>query len=400
MVKSNWVETYQNRIPMVKTRDGKNPKYVYRVMSRDEFDRAERVGLFIPGREGRIHASERPELRYRNSPNDVIVRFEYHIQDGWHAKWGGEKLYVVTDQRIPFDRASLVDGNLDESRIHSGKNIDLTWSLNTKDTAGLSSKWTLDKLDAYIDGELVGYLKVVYIDPKKSFTNIFYYMSKRGNGGMSPVDNPEVHWSQWSRNDKEQSLTSSPRMPMWNQYVKDEDGKYVFDKARVMINVVQTLSDEKLDELLKQAEITLNKQYGDEYKNFLFFQSKPYVDYVRTEKDWRRQGIGLAMYQEAARMYATRGKRFYASGIQSEEAQFAWEKMRSNGWVGKNKRGYYINPKRLPEVVEHKKLKETFFSANIDVLMPVINGLMKTAEARIEKRRPGTGSDQTTSRQG
>ena len=106
-IADGWIEDYENRTPIVKTRDGNDPKYVYRVMSRRELQKARESGFFTPGTDGRIHASERPETRYKNSPDDVTVKLHYSRIDGWRAKWG-DKLYVITDQPVPISRiASL-----------------------------------------------------------------------------------------------------------------------------------------------------------------------------------------------------------------------------------------------------------------------------------------------------
>lgn len=103
-VEANWVEDYVDGEPRVRvrTRDGLvPPQYVYRVMSRAEYEAAQQRGAFHPGRDGRIHASASPELRYRNSPDDVVVQIRYRDEDGWRAKWG-DQLYAITDKPVPF----------------------------------------------------------------------------------------------------------------------------------------------------------------------------------------------------------------------------------------------------------------------------------------------------------
>lgn len=77
-------------------------------MSPKEYQRAQETGFFTPGPDGRIHASENPESRYAES-DSILVRFDYNLEDGWRAKWGGEDLYVITDQKIPFSRATRLN---------------------------------------------------------------------------------------------------------------------------------------------------------------------------------------------------------------------------------------------------------------------------------------------------
>ena len=107
----DWRETYVNGRPVVRIANDSGqlvpPDYLYRVMSRDEYNAAKRVGAFRPLPGERIHASEQPMLQYGSGVDSVVVKFKYDDADGWRAKWG-DRLYAVTDKDIPFDRATLV----------------------------------------------------------------------------------------------------------------------------------------------------------------------------------------------------------------------------------------------------------------------------------------------------
>jgi len=85
---NEWIENYDSGDPMVTTDDGNDPEYVYRIMSKNEYETAKNSGEFIAGKNGRIHASEKPDEKYRNKPDDVIVKLEYNRGDGWRAKVG------------------------------------------------------------------------------------------------------------------------------------------------------------------------------------------------------------------------------------------------------------------------------------------------------------------------
>ena len=102
----NWSEEYENGVPVIRV-NGKFPKYLYRVMSIDEYEKAKKIGFFEPRLGERIHASSRPEKKYGDK-NSVVVRFNYDDNDGWRAKWG-DKLYAITNNKIPFSRATLVE---------------------------------------------------------------------------------------------------------------------------------------------------------------------------------------------------------------------------------------------------------------------------------------------------
>lgn len=98
-----WVEGYEKSshgLRMVlRTADGKPPSYLYRVMSRNEYDSAVEKGAFYPKPGERIHAANRP-LWQHTGADTVVVQFRYDARDGWRPKWGDE-LYAVTDGPIP-----------------------------------------------------------------------------------------------------------------------------------------------------------------------------------------------------------------------------------------------------------------------------------------------------------
>lgn len=105
----HWIEGYENG-PVVRVSSGDTqvpPDYLYRVMSREEYETAKQLGEFRPRRGERIHASSRPHNRYGSGIDAVVIRFRYDDADGWRAKWGDE-LYAVTDEPIPFSRATLI----------------------------------------------------------------------------------------------------------------------------------------------------------------------------------------------------------------------------------------------------------------------------------------------------
>jgi hypothetical protein len=52
---------------------------------------------------------------------------------------------------------------------------------------------------------------------------------------------------------------------------------------------------------------------------------KPYVDFVRVNTEWRRRGVGTDLYVRMARWLAESDMALHSSGIQTDEAQAAWE---------------------------------------------------------------------------
>ena len=100
-------------IPKVLNKKGKqvDPDYVYRTMSRKEYETIKNTGkLTNTGMYGRIHASASPLAEFSNKVDDTVtVKIKYSREDGWKAKTGADEIYAVTDQDIPASRIELVE---------------------------------------------------------------------------------------------------------------------------------------------------------------------------------------------------------------------------------------------------------------------------------------------------
>ena len=73
----------------------------------------------------------------------------------------------------------------------------------------------------------------------------------------------------------------------------------------------------------------LNKNLSREYKKWKsYYMDHPVIDYIRvTDENLKRQGIGTALYEYAARWYGSRDMKLYASSNQSDSAQATWENL-------------------------------------------------------------------------
>jgi hypothetical protein len=72
----------------------------------------------------------------------------------------------------------------------------------------------------------------------------------------------------------------------------------------------------------------LKERYWEKYEEFFDFHvGKPIVDYICVEEEHRRKGIGSMLYETMAKILGNCfDLRLYASGIQTEKAEKAWEK--------------------------------------------------------------------------
>ena len=58
--------------------------------------------------------------------------------------------------------------------------------------------------------------------------------------------------------------------------------------------------------------------------------NKAFVAFIYVEPVYRRKGVAVALYQEAAKSLALCGHKLYADTFQHEKAQAVWEWMRTN----------------------------------------------------------------------
>lgn len=187
---------------------------------------------------------------------------------------------------------------------HTKDGIPITFKTFDDDPTdhGVNSGWVVRRVSAYVEGQEAGYLKISYI-PKdrmdRFYPTIWHWLELEGNRGLVKAleTGPDTLWAEAKRS-----------FGGWGY----REGKPPSPQER----------DEDL------AKWVAYKQKGfDEFK--AFFRDKPIVDYILVKDGYKRQHVGLALYTYGARWMATRfGLPLYASGIQSDEAQHAWDKMR------------------------------------------------------------------------
>lgn len=89
--------------------------------------------------------------------------------------------------------------------------------------------------------------------------------------------------------------------------------------------------EKELENLDPSKILEYEQEYGDEFREFEEQSvDKPLVDFIFVEDDMRRKGIGIALYEEAARYLAKMGLRLYASYLQHDNAIAAWQWLKNN----------------------------------------------------------------------
>ena len=104
-----FVEIGGTRQPSLVTSEGETPRFLYRIVSQQEYDTAQEKGFFSPsGFYGRHHVSASPEAQYLEPESNVLLKITHSPEDEWYSKWAGDRLYGVSSKDIPFSRAEKI----------------------------------------------------------------------------------------------------------------------------------------------------------------------------------------------------------------------------------------------------------------------------------------------------
>lgn len=101
---------------------------------------------------------------------------------------------------------------------------------------------------------------------------------------------------------------------------------------RIYTGIIPFLRYEKeLTDLDPSKVQEYEQEYGDEFREFEEqFVDKPLVDFIYVDDNLRRKGIGIALYEAAAKYLAKMGLRLYASYLQHDNAVAAWQWLKNN----------------------------------------------------------------------
>lgn len=219
-------------------------------------------------------------------------------------------------------------------------------TINKKGRSDLVSLWKIDVVAPFHNGKPIGYLKISNV-PREEYeekvADIISFAVKVNNeshdGPMSYDLDPS--FENWP---KETLLSIIQRKYKW---IRDEEiWYYNWSESRYYFlgKPAEEHSEKVLVDFIKKDILPdYERKYGKQKKEFeAFHVDASFVDYIFVEPEYQRKGVALAMYLKAAQHMKKKGLRFYASGIQSDDAKLAWEFLEKKGYVGKDQRGRYI----------------------------------------------------------
>jgi hypothetical protein len=184
-----------------------------------------------------------------------------------------------------------------------------------KDTVGRSKGYVIHTISAFdtLDPQAekpAGYLKIAHV-PAEFADELFptiWHFAKAHRGWYLNLEDPEQLWRDAYR----------------HVY-------YVGDAPEPPKDI-----DLALGKLAERAR--LNQEYEEWYKNVA---DRPFVDYIRVEEPYQRQGLGAELYIKAAQWLADQyDLPLRSSTLQSEDAKAAWKAMQNAGLPIKKTRAW------------------------------------------------------------
>ena len=217
------------------------------------------------------------------------------------------------------------------------------------DYGGKEQGWIVHQLDAFVEGKHAGYLRISYI-PKsrwdKLFPTFWHWILKNEDLRHLPKKRQKL-LSKFESVSKKRFLKNPSDRDSLIDALGTGIGYGMYMWVEEQLKKIPQMSPREYVEWAKEREKILQEYKENHIWEFKekkqFHVDRPLVDYIRVDPEFQRQGIGTALYQEGARILASKGLPLYASGIQTEEAQAAWKNMKTL--------------KKIPVVSEGKRTK-------------------------------------------
>lgn len=178
----------------------------------------------------------------------------------------------------------------------------------------------VDKIDAFLNGEDVGYIKISYI-PKARFEarypNILAFLNNmEGKRGIFPYEYRDV--------------VDYHKIPP-EALKKNLDSAWLAIVGGWDMNEFARFRELPLDQVIpeyEKFERIANKRFGKRFKEFRnYFVDKGIEDFVRVKEGFQGRGIGTALEKAAHDWMKKRGMQFYFSNVRLEPGQHLLKKI-------------------------------------------------------------------------
>lgn len=212
---------------------------------------------------------------------------------------------------------------------HKGLEVDLVFhEQHPDDQIGMNKGWICHRVEAQVDGKVVGYLKIEYV-PSSTFSEKVPSVWHWWSATCHRANDPAKVWFQahWNLGLIPESLQGQLRNIL-----------ELSPKKHTPAEDVIWADLEALRERVSGKGVRSPWRDFEDFKRH--HMDRPKVAYVRTlhpdsmeaGPDWRRKGIATLLYTEAARWLAReKGLPLWASTLQEDCASATWKSLMASG---------------------------------------------------------------------
>ncbi len=222
------------------------------------------------------------------------------------------------------------------NRVRTAKGVAVDLNYNWEIDIGGDPAWSVHILEATVEGKPAGYLKISYI-PRKQMERLiptaFDYATYR-SGSFLGIKHLLKDKSEelWDDKDLIKAINES------YQWIGGYRGEIKLEEQ----------STDELRQLWKKRKQFINREYKKSYEEFKDFHlDKPQIDFIEVyqpkEKwryvdgegvefedqmpEFRRQGIGSALYEVGAKWMQANKMKLWASTVQTDDAKATWKNL-------------------------------------------------------------------------
>lgn len=218
----------------------------------------------------------------------------------------------------------MITKTIEPMKTKSGKEI--RFELDTDPENNLDSYFDLHKITAFIGKTEVGYIKASWFkqeefEPGGSLETVLKFASNYKN-------NLRIRKYLDTGSLRESMSGLSASYLSWDVHCEVD---------------WENESEDVLKDYFEKVKSRIDREYKQDFEQTKNRANKPIVDYIHVDEDFRRQGIGTALYKAMAVHLGKLGMMLFASGCQTEKAEMAWENNKKIFPIVQVEEPYYNN---------------------------------------------------------
>lgn len=199
-----------------------------------------------------------------------------------------------------------------------------------EDTKHRTHQWQYDQIDAVLDGQKIGYIRVAYING----TNIERFQAEPLLLAYDVLSERSLYKTEYVRNSCAQKLTETNIPKLFNQAQYTAFLLHKKGSLEPVLDALKQMDDDQLKDFVQSKskqiwKVLFQKDRIKTHAQYHF--CRPDVDFIRVDDAFLGQGVGTQLYHEAAQWMAEKGMVLHSSTLQEDGAVRAWERMKESG---------------------------------------------------------------------